>query len=590
MKIQILCILLFLLIFIPHHIFTIEEISLREAAADPPNQNTSDALVIETLGSVVTPQIMMEKLIGENNLSVQISNVSYTGANIASGIFDGARDEGLAIDSGVILSSGFATNVYGPNVSQGITGSNGVAGSANLNNLIPGYSTNDASVFEFDFIPKFNSIGFTYVFGSDEYLEWVGSSFNDVFGLFIDYENIAIIPGTDVPVSINNVNPNSYSDFYTDNPPGSNNFNIEPDGMTVAVSVSRLIEPDVQHHISFEVADAGDFILDSWVFLEAGSFASVQCSTYFNVIVEDGLEQEMYEDEELEINVIAIGEDAAHFGWTIHPPSHGTAVFITNDLIEEERTILYTPDEDYNGIDAFVLSVTDGLGGLINRFIEITVLPVKDAPVCTSSPVISGDFYLNGIVYCYPGEWNDDIDNQYAQGFVSTINFFYQWQRSLHGIMDWNDIEGATDSNYMIVEEEVGHYIRCVVTAVDDGIGVGDDDTTIEESNIEYCANQVGTEDIILTNGFIGVYPNPFNPTTTIYYNVSDINSDVSLEIYNIKGQQVTTLVNGIHDSGRFTAVWNGKDTTGKLCPTGFYLANLKINEQQFVRKMLLLK
>jgi len=579
-----------LLLFISQLYVALENSTPRDAAACPPKQNLTDDLFIEILGGQVTPQTMVDILVGDNINSVAIGNIEYTGVEIASGIFEGARDEGLYIDSGVILSSGYAENLYGPNVNEGITGYNGVPGSSNLNALIPGYQTNDASILEFDFVPKHNSIGFTYIFGSEEYLEWVGSSFNDVFGLFIDGENIALIPGTGVAVSINNVNNISYSDYYLDNPVNSNNFNVEPDGMTIAIAVSTLLEPDVRHHISFEVADAGDFILDSWVLLESGSFHSVQCSTYFNVIVVEGNELEMLEDEELEIHVIAIGEDEANFGWTIHPPENGTAQFITNDLIEEERTILYTPNADFNGIDSFVLTVTDGLGGIINRFLEITVFPVKDAPVCTSAPVIYGEFDLDNVVNCDPGYWNDDIDNQYAPpGGQSTISLYYQWQRAVSGVNNWDDIENETNEFYTIAENDLQHYIRCLVIAVDNGIGVGEDDTTIEESNYEYCG-PVGTdEDLILPYGFTGIYPNPFNPSTTISFNILEYSS-VELEIFNIKGQLIQNLINQEMESGEKSIVWNGIDQSGIECPTGFYLAKLKINEHQFVQKLMLMK
>ena len=61
--------------------------------------------------------------------------------------------------------------------------------------LIPGYSINDATVLEFDFIPKNDVISFEYVFASDEYNEYVGSSYNDVFGFFGNGKNMASIPG-----------------------------------------------------------------------------------------------------------------------------------------------------------------------------------------------------------------------------------------------------------------------------------------------------------------------------------------------------------------------------------------------------------
>ncbi|MBK9459454.1 MAG: choice-of-anchor L domain-containing protein [Sphingobacteriales bacterium] len=74
---------------------------------------------------------------------------------------------------------------------------------------MPGF-TYDAAVLEFDIVATEPTIEFKYVFGSEEYLEYVGSNFNDVFGFFIGaigdpLQNIAFIPDTTVAVSINNV-------------------------------------------------------------------------------------------------------------------------------------------------------------------------------------------------------------------------------------------------------------------------------------------------------------------------------------------------------------------------------------------------
>ena len=563
----------------------------REYKKMPPKTGVTDDLEVIILGPDLNVQDMVDFLVGHNTTNVEITNIQYTGANIASGIFTGASSEGLPIDNGVILSSGYAENIYGPNTQTGITGNNGLPGCDYLDALIPGYWTNDASILEFDFTPKYNMIGFTYVFGSDEYLEYVGTSYNDVFGLFIDGQNIALIPGTDVTVSINNVNDQSYSNYYIDNPTGSGYYNVEADGFTVSISVRTFVQPGVAHHISFAVADAGDHILDSWVFLEQGSFHSEPSLAFFDVIIVEGTELSMLEDEELEIHAIAIGEDQANFTWTLYQPQYGTVQFISNDLIEEERTILYTPNLDYNGMDYFILSVQDGLGGLINRYIEIEVSPVRDKPVCTELPYIYGDFIVGNEVYCYPGEWNDDKDNQYAlPGQESIIFIDYQWQYSISGIGFWINIEDAIESSFIVPEEIENHYIRCLVIASDTGIGIGSEDTTIAITNMEYCGLQTGVENSIITqNKFVGIYPNPFNPSTTFNFNLFE-STNVQLEIFNIKGQLVITLADCMMSAGEKHLVWNGINENGTACPSGIYLSRIKLCNQLIARKLMLMK
>ncbi|MDP8203623.1 MAG: T9SS type A sorting domain-containing protein [Candidatus Tenebribacter mawsonii] len=84
-------------------------------------------------------------------------------------------------------------------------------------------------------------------------------------------------------------------------------------------------------------------------------------------------------------------------------------------------------------------------------------------------------------------------------------------------------------------------------------------------------------------------YPNPFNPTTTIRYNLS-YNSTVKLEIYNIKGQKVTTLENEEKTAGSYNLIWNGKDAENRPVASGVYLYKLVTEEQSLVKKMVLMK
>ncbi len=84
-------------------------------------------------------------------------------------------------------------------------------------------------------------------------------------------------------------------------------------------------------------------------------------------------------------------------------------------------------------------------------------------------------------------------------------------------------------------------------------------------------------------------YPNPFNPETTISYNI-DKASDVELTIYNIKGQKVRTLVDDQQEAGRHDIVWDGTDSKGKKVASGTYLYKVKADDQEVVNKMLMIK
>jgi hypothetical protein len=223
----------------------------------------------------LTPELLAQFLVGEG---VTISNVQFTGAKAAGGIFNGGAFAGIDIKKGIILSSGNVANAAIPNNSDGTSTSFGTPGDADLDALIP-QATRDAVVLEFDFVPQQNQVRFQYVFGSEEYNEFVGGSFNDVFAFFLDGENIALIPGTTTPVSVNNVNATTNSNLYNNNDPSNGiptPFGIEFDGFTTVLTAEKVITAGVPHHIKLVIADAGDTSLDSAVFLAAASFSSTE--------------------------------------------------------------------------------------------------------------------------------------------------------------------------------------------------------------------------------------------------------------------------------------------------------------------------
>src|SRR5580658_10436750 len=241
--------------------------------------------------STLTPTALAQSLVGAG---VAISNVKYTGAQRAAGMFTSSSNI-LGFTNGIVLSSGSAHNVAGQNCKDGLSVDNGEPGDADLNTIVgEGSTTNDAAVLEFDFVPTSSTISFQYVFGSEEYPDFIGL-FNDVFGFFLTAPggsplNLALIPGTDLPVSINNVNdgnpdddppiPPTNSQYYVNNqvyftpggpvPP----VDAEPNGLTTVLTAQATVTPGLTYHIKLAVADANDFALDSNVFVQAGSLSS----------------------------------------------------------------------------------------------------------------------------------------------------------------------------------------------------------------------------------------------------------------------------------------------------------------------------
>lgn len=229
--------------------------------------------------SYTVPQ-MVTDFFGDSEC-VTVSNITYTGANGAVGFFDGGLSN-AGLGAGLLLASGKVQNAIGPNNLGSASESNLTPGDADLDALIPGFTTQDAAVLEFDIVATEPTIEFKYVFGSEEYLEYVGSNFNDVFGFFIGAigdtpQNIAFIPDTTVPVSINNVNDLAFPEYYINNgdgfttPQSTDPQYVQYDGLTTALTATANVVPGQTYHVKIAVADAGDSVLDSGVFLSTES-------------------------------------------------------------------------------------------------------------------------------------------------------------------------------------------------------------------------------------------------------------------------------------------------------------------------------
>lgn len=241
-------------------------------------------LFVDTAYSV---QEMMEDFF--DSTGAIISNVTYLGTNHQVGFFDGGNSN-LGINAGIILTSGSIYNAVGPNLMGAITTAVGVPGDTQLTQLC-GSNTFDASVIEFDIVPPTDTLYFEYVFGSDEYTEYVNSIFNDVFAFFLTGpgyadSNIALIPNSNIPVSINNVNCLDSSVYYVCNDPNPyyqqcgaaygcptdpSTTTIEYDGFTAALPIYAIVQQGETYHVKIAVADAGDEVLDSGVFLSIKS-------------------------------------------------------------------------------------------------------------------------------------------------------------------------------------------------------------------------------------------------------------------------------------------------------------------------------
>jgi gliding motility-associated-like protein len=260
-----------------------------------------------TVNNTATPTELVEQiLVGQG---IAVSNVTFNGV-LAAGVHDqigsfNGSASALGLGNGVLLATGRVPVVTGPNTDMSASLPPAVSNSQADPDLLQISSTSllrDQAILEFDFIPLGDSVSFRFVFGSEEYPEFVCSQWNDVFAFFLSGPglsgpfsngavNLALVPNTAIPIAINTVNagipgvlgggafvcaasdPNwqNNSVYYVDNTGGST---LQLDAFTVPMVAGARVQCGQVYHLKIAIADAGDSSVDSAVFLEGGSFSS----------------------------------------------------------------------------------------------------------------------------------------------------------------------------------------------------------------------------------------------------------------------------------------------------------------------------
>ncbi len=240
----------------------------------------------------ISPTALVWKdLIGPNS-GLKIINIKYRGAPFSIGKFDTEESEHIDIKNGIILSTGYAKDAAGPNNAGGVGEPLYQLGDRQLSRLANN-ATFDACILEFDFVPRFNRIEFEFVFASEEYPEFINKGVNDVFGFFLSEKgkkgitNLAVIPGTNEAVSVDNINHKKNADYFIKNEIWNPNspkiiegnhvvnefaYNFQFDGLTHWLTAAADVTPNVAYHLKIAIADAGDGVFDSAVFLKSNSF------------------------------------------------------------------------------------------------------------------------------------------------------------------------------------------------------------------------------------------------------------------------------------------------------------------------------
>lgn len=240
-----------------------------------------------------TPDYLIRSILLNDASSITVSNVKYNGDLRSLGGFSNSSKYYL-MKRGIILSTGNAEDGIGPNSSADMGLALGSSGSLKLD-AISSERTFDACELTFDFVPSFDSINFNFIFASEEYPEYVNKGVNDIFGFFIEdlssgvVKNLATVGIKKIPVNVDNINDQRNAQWFIKNgvwdpqnimqwknDPGLGELALtyEYDGFTTILNAGTSVVPGRMYRITFAIADAGDRLYDSAVFLEAGSFVA----------------------------------------------------------------------------------------------------------------------------------------------------------------------------------------------------------------------------------------------------------------------------------------------------------------------------
>lgn len=237
-----------------------------------------------------TPANLVQNVLLGGGISA--SNITSQGSALQFGTFSGTGSN-IGLTSGVVLSTCRLNSANELASGDVVSNGAGTNGDAQLQSLSNGSASFNAAIIQFDFIPTGDTLKFDYVFASAEYNMFVDAGYNDVFAFFLtgpnpdpllpayNNTNIALIPGTTTPVSIDNVNngnsftcgfgPCTNCAYFVDNCVGTS---VAFGGFTVPLTAIAPVVPCSTYTIRLGIADIGDGAYNSAVFLKAGSFGT----------------------------------------------------------------------------------------------------------------------------------------------------------------------------------------------------------------------------------------------------------------------------------------------------------------------------
>ena len=504
---------------------------------------------ISTTTSLYTVEELVTDVLIDSQCNQAFNITSSTGSDFGStngiGYFE-ANGSSWPFENGLIMTSGDVANAPGPESGVLLDGTYAWPGDGDLEAFIPGLNagdTNNASIIEFEFVPVSNSMSFDFIFAAEEYGTFQ-CTFTDAFAFLLtdsagNTTNLAIVPGTDDPISVltvrddqyngacESVNEEWFANYYGPGglPPLTSPTNFI--GHTEVMTASATVIPNEVYTIKLVVADDGDTIYDSAVFIDGGSFDIGQLDLGEDILVSSG--NALCEGQEIVLDAGALPNNST-IEW-----------FMDGALIEGETGVTLTVTETAFYSAIITVDNTDCSYGddiLVEFFQSPVISPVEDA-----------------IIKCANEGYTLEVNIENSDQLNSLT---YIW--TLDGI----DLQTGTENTYYLDEmnEESGEF---TVTVFDD---------------ITYCWSSTTINVDFYENSYCVDLPQGLSPNgdgfndCLILDHLEDREDIDKIEVFNRYGTK-------IYELNEYVDQWCGSDQDGKVVPVGTYFYIIYFNSSK---------
>ena len=504
---------------------------------------------ISTTTSLYTVEELVTDVLIDSQCNQAFNITSSTGSDFGStngiGYFE-ANGSSWPFENGLIMTSGDVANAPGPESGVLLDGTYAWPGDGDLEAFIPGLNagdTNNASIIEFEFVPVSNSMSFDFIFAAEEYGTFQ-CTFTDAFAFLLtdsagNTTNLAIVPGTDDPISVltvrddqyngacESVNEEWFANYYGPGglPPLTSPTNFI--GHTEVMTASATVIPNEIYTIKLVVADDGDTIYDSAVFIDGGSFDIGQLDLGEDILVSSG--NALCEGQEIVLDAGALPNNST-IEW-----------FMDGTLMEGETGVTLTVTETAFYSAIITVDNTDCSYGddiLVEFFQSPVISPVEDA-----------------IIKCANEGYTLEVNIENSDQLNSLT---YIW--TLDGI----DLQTGTENTYYLDEmnEESGEF---TVTVFDD---------------ITYCWSSTTINVDFYENSYCVDLPQGLSPNgdgfndCLILDHLEDREDIDKIEVFNRYGTK-------IYELNEYVDQWCGSDQDGKVVPVGTYFYIIYFNSSK---------